>query len=176
MWKTLTAALFLVCLTGCIQTEDELSINADGSGKVRIKTRVGAEASSIAAMAGGMGNNIEYPPTSEAEAQKFFPGKDFKITVKQESTEKSETVTVVDVEYKDINSLLASPYGRAHQLTVETNKDGLVVKAVSGMEGIARMAEIKPGNEMDMMATPGFADAQKKKDEMRTEFRITLPN
>jgi hypothetical protein len=176
MWKTLTAALLLVCLTGCVQTEDELTINADGSGKVRIKTRVGADASSIAALAGGMGNNIEYPPTSEAEAQKFFPGKDFKITVKQDSADKGETVTVIDVEYKDINSLLASPYGHAHQLTVETDKDGLVVKAVSGMEGIARMAEIKPGNEMGMMAMPGFADMQKKKDEMRVEFRITLPN
>jgi hypothetical protein len=176
MWKSLTTGLLLVCLTGCIQTKDELTINPDGSGKVRIETRVGADAGSLAMMSGEMGGGITYPPVSEAEAQKFFPGKDFKITVKQDKTDKGDTVTVIDVEYKDINSLLASPYGRAHQLTVETNKEGLVVKAVSGMEGIARMAEIKPDKEMGMMAMPGMAEMQKKKEEMRVEFRMTLPN
>ncbi|MGA2173576.1 MAG: hypothetical protein ABSH38_01200 [Verrucomicrobiota bacterium] len=176
MWKSLTTGVLLICLTGCIQTKDELTINPDGSGKVRIETRVGADAGSLAAMSGEMGGGIAYPPVSEAEAQKFFPGKDFKITVKQDKTDKGDTVTVIDVEYKDINSLLASPYGRAHQLTVEIGKDGLAVKAVSGMEGIARIAEIKPDKDMGMMAMPGLADMQKKKNEMRVEFRMTLPN
>jgi hypothetical protein len=176
MWKTLTAGLFLACLTGCIQIKDELTLNADGSGKVRIETRVGADASAMAAMTGEMGGGGAYPPVSEEEARKFFPGQDFKITVKQDRTDKGETVTVVDVEYKDINALLASPYGRAHQLTVETDKDGLAVKAIGGMEGIARMAEIKPDNAMGMMAMPSLADMQKNKEKMRMEFRITLPN
>jgi hypothetical protein len=178
MWKSLTTGFFLICLTGCIQTKDELTINADGSGKVRIETRVGSESASMDAMTGAMGGGVivAYPPISEAEVKKFFPGKDFKTIVKQETTDKGQTVTVVDAEFKDINSLLSSPYGRAHQLTVETNKDGLVVKAISGMEGIARMAEIKPGPEMGLMAMPGMDDMQKKKGEMRMEFRITLPN
>ena len=127
-------------------------------------------------MSGEMGGGGTYPPTSEAEAQKFFPGKDFKITVKQDTTDKGQTVTVVEVEFKDINSLLSSPYGRAHQLTVETDKDGLMVKAVSGMEGIARMADMKPGDAMGMFAMPGMDEMQKKNGEMRVEFRITLPN
>jgi len=176
MRKSFTASLLLICLTGCIQTKDELTINPDGSGKVRIETRVVADAGSLAAMSGEMGGGIAYPPISEAEAQKFLPGRDFKITVKQDKTDKGDTVTVVDVEYKDINSLLASPYGRAHQLSVETGKNGLVVKAVSAMEGIARMAEIKPDKETGMMAMPGLDDMQKRKNEMRVEFRMTLPN
>jgi hypothetical protein len=175
MWKSLTTALLLAGLAGCIQTKDELTINADGSGKVRLETRIGADAGSIGAVSGQMGGGVIYPPLSEAEAQKFFPGKDFKITVKQDATDKGDQVTVVDVEYKDINSLLASPYGRAHQLSVATDKDGLLVRAVSGMEGIARLAEAKP-DEMGMMALPGMEVMRKRKEEMRVEFRLTLPN
>ena len=176
MWKPFIAGLGLLCLAGCIQTRDELTINADGSGSVRIETRVASGAESVGAMSGGMGGGVMYPPVSEAEAQKFFPGKDFKITVKHDRKDQGESVTVINVEYKDLNSLLASPYGRAHQLSVAMDQEGLAVKAVSGMEGIARMAEIKSGQETAMLAMPGLADLDKKKQEMRSEFRLTLPN
>jgi hypothetical protein len=158
-----------------LAARDGLLVGA-ASIQIRRGTRLGADVSPLAAMSGEMGAGIAYPPISEAEAQKFFPGKDFKITVKQDKTDKGDTVTVIDVEYKDINALLASPYGRAHQLTVVNGPDRLVVRAVSGMEGIARIAEIKPDKEMGMMAMPGLDDMQKKKNEMRVEFRVTLPN
>src|ERR1017187_9542901 len=182
MRKKLSAGLSLICLTGCLQTKDELTINADGSGRVRIETRTaaGANTAAMAGMAGAMGGQGPgiYPPTSPAEAKKFFPGKDFVVTTKQTNAENGDSVTVIEAQYKDINTLLASPYGRAHQLSVELDKDGLAVKAVTGMETAARMAEMKDDGGMGMMGMMGMAggDLQKKAAEMRAEFRITLPN
>ena len=184
MWKTLTSGLMLIGLTGCLQTKDELTLNADGSGKVRIETRTAAGAnrrppqSGIAAGMGGEGT-VFYPPASPDKAKKFFPGKDFVITAKQTNAENGDSVTVIEAEFKDINALLASPYGRAHQLAVELDKDGLVVRGITGMETAARMAEMKDeSGMMGMMGLPGLAggDAQKRTGEMRAEFRITLPN
>lgn len=185
MRKKLSAGLLLICLTGCLQTKDELTINADGSGQVRIETRTAAGANTAAAagMAGAMGGQglAIYPPSSPGEAKTFFPGKDFVLTARQTNAENGDSITVIEAQYKDINTLLASPYGRAHQLAVELDKDGLAVKAVTGMEAAARMAEMKDDTGlgmMGMMGLPGMAggDAQKRAGEMRAEFRITLPN
>jgi hypothetical protein len=182
MRRTFIAGLLL---TGCFQTQDELTIHADGSGKVRIETRLaaGANLAAASAMGAAMGGQgaVIYPPVSPEEAKKFFPGKDFKITAKQTNAQNGDTVTVIDVEFKDINSLLASPYGRAHQLSVELDKDGLAVKGVTGMELAARMADVKSEGgmgAMEMMEMQGMAggDMQKRAGEMRAEFRITLPN
>jgi hypothetical protein len=184
MWKTLTSGLLLTCLTGCIQTKDELTINADGSGKVRIETRTAAGANLAAAgsMAGmGGPSPLIYPPASPEEAKKFFPGKDFVVTARQTNAENGDSITVIEAEYKDINALLASPYGRAHQLAVELTHTGLAVKGITGMETAARMAEMKGGGALGMMDMMGMAgmpggDLQKRAGEMRAEFRITLPN
>jgi hypothetical protein len=183
MRKKLCCGLLLICLTGCLQTKDELTLNADGSGKVRIETRAAAGASeaAFASIASEMGSQsmAVYPPASPAEAKKFFPGKDFVLTTKQTNAENGDRVTVIEAEFKDINTLLASPYGRAHQLAVELDKDGLSVKGVTGLETAARMAEVK--DDTGMMGTMGIfnaagGDLQKRAGEMRAEFRITLPN
>ena len=39
MWKRMTVGLLLVFLCGCIRTKDDLTLNADGSGKVQIETQ-----------------------------------------------------------------------------------------------------------------------------------------
>ena len=180
MRKTMTLGLLLALLCGCIKNKDELTLNTDGSGKVRIETQTSFPPD----LAAGMGmqgrmdgpGGILYPPTSEAEAQKYFPGKDFTISVKQQRADNGEVTTVTEVEFKDLNALLASPYGRAHQLTMKIADGALTVRGVSGMEAVARFAEMKDDTGMGMMGLPGLADAQKKKGEMRSEFRVTLPN
>ena len=58
MWKTLTSGLLLVGLTGCLQTKDELTLNADCSGKVRIETRTFAGQNTVAAAAGMAGARL----------------------------------------------------------------------------------------------------------------------
>ncbi len=166
MWKRLTVGLLLVFLCGCIRTKDELTINADGSGKVHIETvsSVPPELSEtmeegMQAGSGGAGGGLFYPPLIEAQARKFFPGKDFSVTVKQQKADNGDITTVIEAEFKDINALLASPYGRAHQLSVKIVNGSLVVQGVTGMEAAARLAEIKDESGMGMMgAMPGLAD------------------
>jgi hypothetical protein len=181
MWRRLSVGLLLLFLCGCLKTKDELAINADGSGSVKIETHssIPPEISETMSMEGGMsrmGGGLIYPPVSEAEAQKFFPGKNFSVSVKQEKTDSGETVMIIEAAFKDINALLASPYGRAHQLSLKTEGSSLVLRGISGMEGAARLAEMKDEGDMGFAAMPGLADMQKKKDEMRDEFRVTLPN
>jgi hypothetical protein len=180
MWKQMIAGLMLVSLCGCIQTKDELTINADGSGQVRMETKTSIPAEltdqiSSRGQMGGLGGGVIYPPISESEAQQFFPGKDFTVTVKQQKGEKDDVTTTIEASFKNINALLTSPYGRAHQLSVKIAAGALVVKGVTGMETAARYAEMKDDGDMGM-AMPGIADLQKKKNEMRAEFRVTLPN
>jgi hypothetical protein len=87
--------------------------------------------------------------------------------------ENGDIITVIAAEFKDINALLNSPYGRAHQLSVELDKDGPAVKGITGMEAAARMAEMKGGDGgmgmMEMMGMPGRGggDMQKRAGEMR---------
>jgi hypothetical protein len=52
----------------------------------------------------------------------------------------------------------------------------LTLKAVSGAEGAARLMEMRDDNDLGMGAVPGLAEMQKKKDEMKIEFRVSLPN
>lgn len=181
MWKQITVGLLLVFLCGCIKTKDELTINADGSGKVQIETVSSlppefAEGMGMSERMGGAGGGVIYPPVSEAEARKFFPEKDFTVTVKQQKADNGDVTTVIEAEFKNINALLASAYGRAHQLTMKIADGSLVVRGVTGMEATARFAEMKDDTGMGFGAMTGAADLQKKKGEMRAEFRVTLPN
>ncbi|HZI31077.1 MAG TPA: hypothetical protein VFF11_01980, partial [Candidatus Binatia bacterium] len=181
MWKQMTMGLLLVFVCGCIRTKDELTINADGSGKVRMETKSSippelTENMGMGAGMMGMGDGIIYPPVSEAEARKFFPGNDFTVAVDQQTATNGDVTTVITAEFKDINKLLASPYGHAHELSVTITNGSLCVQGVSGMEAAALLAETKDDSGMSMMAMPGLADLQKKKGEMRDEFVVTLPN
>jgi len=180
MLKTITLGLLLALLCGCIKTKDELTINADGSGRVRIETQSSLPPELSEGMGGQMnamgGGAVIYPPTSEAEAHKFFPEKNFTVNVKQQKADNGDVTTVIEAEFKNINALLASPYGRAHQLSVKIAGGSLLVKGVTGMEAAARYAEMKDDTGMALGMAPGIADLQKKKGEMRAEFRVTLPN
>ena len=176
----MTIGLLLIGLCGCIKVKDELTINADGSGKVEIQTDTSMPpefAGNMTGRANGLGGGAIYPPTSEAEAHQFFPAKDFTITVKQQKAASGDGMTVViEASFKDINALLSSPYGRAHQLTARIEGSSLVVRGISGMETVARFAEMKDDSGMGMGMYGGLADLQKNTNEMRDEFRVTLPN
>src|ERR1039457_475422 len=148
MWKRMTLGLLLMVLCGCIKIKDELTINADGSGKVRIETQSSvppelSESMGMQAGMGGVGGSVIYPPVSEAEARQFFPEKDFTITVKQHKADNGDVTTIIEAAFKDINALLASPYGQAHQLSAKIADGSLVVRGVTGMEASALLAEMK---------------------------------
>jgi len=173
-------ALAALLLCGCFQVQDDLTLQPDGSGKVKLTlhSNLPEELVGMLGMSsrGGGGNALEYPPVDEAEARRFFPSKSFALKVEQKDAAEGKTL-VVEASFKDINALLASPYGRAHQLALTTNKNGtLRLQALSGGATLAQAAQMKPEGEMEMLQMPGMEDAQKKKGEMRVEFRVTLPN
>jgi hypothetical protein len=173
-------ALAAVLLCGCFQVQDDLTLQADGSGKVKLTVHSSVPEDMIGMLGmssghGGGGAPI-YPPVNEGEARHFFPGKAFVLKVEQKDAAEGKTL-VVEASFKDINALLASPYGRAHQLALTTNQNGtLRLQALSGGETLAQAAQMKPEGDMDIGEMPGMEDAQKKKGEMRFEFQVTLPN
>ena len=83
MSRTIFPALLLLCLCGCLQTEDELTINADGSGRVRIETHSALPSVMLESMTRGDPTAL-YPPVSAPLAQRLFPGTNFHVTVKQD--------------------------------------------------------------------------------------------
>jgi hypothetical protein len=168
-------------LCGCFKTKDELTINADGSGAVRLETRLLIPSETLQGLGMGMGmgeseGTMAYPPTSDAEAKRWFPVKDFKITAKEDRTEDGGSTLVITAEFKDVNRLLASPYAKAHGLTLVVTNGTLSLKAVTGIEAAARLAEMKDDGGMFGGLMASMEELAKKKHEMRTEFRVTLPN
>lgn len=177
MIRRFAPALLLVALCGCFQDKDELTIQPDGSGIVRLEVKSSAAPEMVALTGGRFGNqSVLYPPTSEAEAHKFFPAKDFSVTAKQDASDDGGTVMTITAAFKDINALLASPYGRAHSLTLKIENGQLSCKALTGVELVARLAEMKDETGEMEASMAGLGDLRKKAKEMRMEFRLTLPN
>jgi len=107
--------LLLLALCGCFKTKDELTMNADGSGSVRLETRLLILSDTLQGL--GMGKSmseregpVSYPPTAEAEAKRWFPAKDFKMSAKEDRAEDGSSTLVITADFKDVNALLASPY------------------------------------------------------------------
>lgn len=175
-WGPVWAALWLC---GCFQVQDELTLQPDGSGSVRLTLRTSLP-DEMTAMFNmpyrfGAGREPIYPPANQAEAQRFFPPKDFTLQVTENKTNDGKTV-VIAASFKDVNALLASPYGRAHQLALDLQNGALRLRALSACETLARGAQFQADGETTAFPMPGLEDAQKKKGEMRFEFRVTLPN
>jgi hypothetical protein len=173
-------ALAAVLLCGCFQVQDDLMLQSDGSGKVKltVHSNLPAEVISMLGMSSrhGGGSAPMYPPVNQTEARRFFPAKSFVLQVEQKDAGEGKTL-VVEAAFKDVNALLASPYGRAHQLALTTNKNGtLSLQALSGGATLAQAAQMKAEGEMERFQMPGMEDARKKKGELRFEFRVTLPN
>lgn len=168
-----------VLLSGCVETKDELTLEADGTGKVRIETRTSILEEMMAgtglAMGTGSSNALLYPPITESEAKKYFLGDSFKATVRQEKIGKTERMLIIEATFKDVNALLNSPYARFHALTLKIESGRLMLKGLSGFESVAWLAEVKSkgkGFEKHLTAV----EMEKLKTQLRTEFSVTLPN
>ena len=108
MMKHVLPFLFLVFLTGCFQVDDQLTVAADGSGRVHleVKNTLPAQLAAQISMAEGLGGHaVIYPPLNEDQARQFFPAKDFTVEAKQRQDGDANTL-VVDASFKDVNALL----------------------------------------------------------------------
>lgn len=172
-------AIILIAGAGCFQIEDVLTVQPDGSGTVKltVDTDLPEEMTAMTSQFGG-GVAPLYPPTSEREAKYFFPAKDFTIKTEEKNGSGNKKTLIVEAAFKDVNAMLASPYARAHQLSLKTNADGtLKLQTLSGGALLAQAAQFKAEGEWaTAFQMPGMEDAQKKKTEMRLQFKVNLPN
>jgi len=170
------AALVLSLSAGCLEVKEHLTIKADGSGTLVIETQCLAPAE-IGQMMRQRGRGeagldyLSYPPLSEADATKLFPGKAFTVQVKDNTGKDAVSGVICRVAFKDINDLLASPYGRARSLSVKLEGGKLSFASLSGLLPAIVMSE---SEDIDMM--PTAVEIGKKKNEMAGEFKLTLPN
>jgi len=179
MWNWTWMLVLAVALCGCFKTKDDLTLNADGSGAVRIETRLLIPSETFQTLGMDEGDApVTYPPTGQAEAKRLFPAKDFKVTSNEDRAEDGGSTVVITAEFKDVNALLVSPYAKAHGLTLVVTNGVLSLKALSGIEGAARLAEMKDDVGMfgNVLASVEVEELTKRKTEMRMEFRVTLPN
>lgn len=171
-----SAALALGLLCGCFQNKDELTLQADGSGTVRIEMRSSIKPEAVHTFRQTASDaGVMYPPADEPSAKKLFPGKDFTLVIKEEKTADGGFVSVVNATFKDINALLASPYGQAHALSIRVENGVMLVKAITGAEFLSHLTEMTEALGAGMRPAEA-ADVEKKKSQMRAEFRLTLPH
>jgi hypothetical protein len=179
----ITAALTVCC--GCLKVKEHLTIREDGSGTVRIETQSSVPADQLGAMSEGWmaygeqgesGAWLAYPPLAKAAARNLFPGKEFTVTVAESKNDAGEPVVTVEAAFRDINALLASPYGKAHALTLRSDGKTLAFRGLSGLHLMAQMLGLKDDAGIGMGALMAMQpDWQKQKNRLAIEFTLTLP-
>ena len=175
MLLRLSPVLLAGLLCGCLEVKDELTLQPDGSGAVRMEVhnRAPEQAMAMNSRVGYGSQSVTYPPVNKAEARHFFPAKDFNLTV-NEKDEPGGKLLTIEAAFKNIDALLASPYARAHQLSVQaTTNGGFLLRAHGAGETVARMAVAKP-EDHGRFQVPGLNEA--RTNNLRFEFRVTLPN
>lgn len=180
IWRTVVAVALLLTVTGCLKVKDALTLHEDGSGTVAIEV----EAAMPAEMMGGDirnelglggGGSPLYPPMNKAMADAMFPAKDFSVTVNEPPPMGGATrTTTVTAQFKDVNALLASPYGRAHSLVLKREGETLKFRALSGAQALAMVADNKDYMQQ-MGAGMNWSQGGLKPEELYVEFRVTLP-
>jgi hypothetical protein len=175
---TLPVVIAILLACGCVEVKDTLTIKADGSGTVRIETVV--HQSALLSQMGYRGmmmgdvGALMYPPSDVQTARTFFPGDGFEVKVKRNRQSPGTTGVIVEVEFKDVNALIGSPYGQAHSLRLERDGDELVLTVRSGMEHLAHGEQFLKADHEDGMGEM-LKDAGKEYDKLAFEFTIELP-
>lgn len=171
----LIAALALVLAAGCTQVKETLTINADGSGSVRVETLTYMPSSLYSMLREFFPDEaFTYPPITRQHVKSLFPGDAFTLDIKRNRTVAHTTGVVVEAQFKDINALLEGPYGAAHSLELVRDGDQLVLKTRSGMQTVARLApfiKAKHGDDGPL----NLDSVRDKYGELAFEFTIVMP-
>ncbi|NQT88541.1 hypothetical protein HQ560_17380, partial [bacterium] len=176
-WRSLLLAACLAATSGCLKVKDHLTINANGSGTVRIEVFCAAPPDTIRSSSRyasyfatvERGGHPLYPPLARGHVGKLFPGKAFTVEVKESAGENDTPTLVADVTFADVNALIASPYGKAHALSLRKVGDTLRFVAHSGFVGAVIVGD-------DQQSEYAIRRYIKDKGEMAADFRVTLPN
>lgn len=174
--------VLLVGLCGCYEIKDQLTLEPDGSGTIRleVQTSVNPEEFGMLWSMMGTGNETKhpalYPPLSQTEATAYFPAPGFEVEVDEQGPEENGRKVVITAAFKDLRTLLASPYAHDHQLALSIDGSKFTLRAKSALEPVARAAAIPLDREIRDMLSPSLLEARKKTNGVHAEFRVTLPN
>lgn len=177
---------FLLLLCGCLDVDDALILHPDGTGMVRLTVT-----SPLSPRAGDVDDVLRecggwrafYPVVSAVHARKFFPSDVFTVSVDERHWTNGSGPLRVIARFTSVNALLASPYGRMHQMVIGTNADaGWTVRTLSGaavLAGFLRTPVEEADSEVssaDGGEASGVGSKARASDRsMRWRFRITLP-
>jgi hypothetical protein len=117
-----------------------------------------------------MPDYLAYPPLSEEDAKTLFPGEGFTVTVKPKKDEDAVAGQIVEVAFKDLNALMATPYGQARSLSLTREGDKLVLASLSGL-----LPAIQAGQSEEMRMVPTVGDLKEKANQLAGSFTVTLP-
>lgn len=179
---TFLALPLLLTLCGCYQVKDELTLQPDGSGTIRLEVETAVSPNELGMTAGMFlqsefgGAAVLYPPVNESEASQFFPSPGFTVEVAKERAPGKHSKVLITARFKDMQTLLASRYAQEHQLSLEIKDKTLSVRGKTGMEAIARAVALPLDKNMRGVFPPAVAEARRRTNEMRAEFRVNLPN
>lgn len=168
----LALAAFALC--GCIEVTEHLTLNADGSGTLKMTTSPRGlppsqlQMINMISQQGEMAEAI-YPPLDPRAAEALFEGEGLEVQTRRES----EGGVAVDVAFKDINALLRTPYARAHSLDMAREDGELIVRLRTGVQALAYLSDVA-SNETAAMGIdlPGLVAARK---EAACTLKVTLP-
>ena len=174
--RFLLVAACLVASGGCLKVKDHLTLNADGSGTVHIEVFSAVAPKSLRGSRYSswlrnleQSDHVVYPPLHAEHAEKLFPGKAFTVKATESEGGGNAPTLVVNVAFKDVNALIASPYGEAHALSLRREGDVLRFAAHSGFAG----AIIASNADQTRYAVRRHIH---KKSEMAAEFAVSLPS
>lgn len=141
----------LVFFTACVKVEDTLTIHQDGSGTIELCVAGGGDSGSVP--------ETVYPPLRVRDAFALLPIQQFKTKVAPWPEHDKGMKTTAT--FPDLATLLASPYARAHRLTMEATSGGLLIQGRSGMEIAQVIVAMKKKTESEA----------KVKDKLSQQFQ-----
>lgn len=172
------ALTVLACLvTGCLEVKEHLTIRSDGSGTLVIEVHSAIAPASIrrrgwADLAKGSPDFL--PPLTKEHAVRLFPGRGLRVEATEGSGGGGGPTMLVKVAFQDIQALVASPYGTAHGLWLHSEGGKLHFAANSGL---LQTVVFSHSHKVEFFGkAAGHTHALKNRDQMSTEFTVTLPN
>lgn len=166
----------ILCLgPGCLKVKEHLTLRADGSGTLTIEAQSVLPPEAMSSIRSSRAENpwLCYPPLTKEDAQQLFAGGQFTVKTKESKGEAGYAGLTTEVEFKDVNDLLGSPYGRAHSMEIAAKGDALTFTALCGLEGAALLGDAE-GLEW-MTDGLGVRELRRRKGEMSVHFKVTLP-
>jgi hypothetical protein len=169
----------LACLAaGCLEIKEHLTIRADGSGTLALEVHSAftpEDARKHAHLGHSGEGRIVFPPLTKDHAMKLFPGDAFAVDATEGSGKDGRPTMLVKVTFKDVNALLAGPYGEAHALALWRDGEQLRFAARPGLLQAVLFSD-SDKTEFFGRTKPRLFQALKSKNQMRAELTVTLPN